>query len=205
MRTDDAPTEGTGDDDAPATVDAQGAPTGDAPGGDAAALRAEIKALRAENARHRTDLRRHEEAAKARAAAEMTEAERLQARVAELTEANEALQRDRRREALRAVATEAAVKLGYASPADAVDAVMLAAADIEWTDAGAPRGVERLLSERLEARPHLRATFTRPPDLAQGDRGQGALTMADIRAMSQEEVDRRLPEVLDVLAADGRR
>lgn len=169
---------------------------------DAAALKRDLEAAQRELAKHKTELGRREAAEKAAQQAAMTETERLQARIKELETRDAERETARRADALRMASISTASRLGFADVDDAVR--FLDASEVEWRDDGTPRNIEKLLTAVLAAKPYLKASFTKAPDLGQGARGQGTLTLADIKGMSQEEVTRRLPEIEQVLAAQGK-
>lgn len=171
------------------------------PAPDAATLKRDLEAAQRELARHKSELGRREAAERAAKDAAMSETERLQSRIKELEDRDTAREAQRKADALRMSAITSASRLGFA---DVEDAVRFLDADrVEWKDDGSPRNVERLLGEVLASKPYLKASFTKAPDLGQGDRGGSTLTIADIKAMSQEEVTRRLPEIEQVLAASN--
>jgi hypothetical protein len=119
----------------------------------AARLERENAELRRENAGHRTKASAAERAAQEAARAGMTEAEQATARAKELEEQNTALQAQLKDQALRGAALAAATKLGYRNPELAYRLVDLAA--VEYTEAGEPKNVEKLLRELATSETYL--------------------------------------------------
>lgn len=135
-------------------------PNGQAPNGaastptdDPAALRAEITALRRENAGNRTRLREVEGQLATAQGASMTEQERAQARVAELERQVQAATTREQDNNVRLAAIQAAVNLGYRSPDLAYR--LLDRGEIEFTDDSQPKNVEKLLKKLLEDNAYL--------------------------------------------------
>lgn len=171
-----------------------------APGGpDLTTLQKELRDARKEAAAFRTKLKQYEDTDAAAKQAQMSEAERLQAQLAELQRGIE--ERDRRlKEAdLRDAVKGAATRLGFADPADAL--AMLDRDAIEYTDDGRPRNLDHVLGEIIRSKPYLKASFTATPDLGQGNRGAGTapLTREAIARMSSAEINARWPEVQAVM------
>ena len=77
--------------------------------------------------------------------------------------------------------------------------------EVEW-DGANPLGVEAAIADLRERKPHLfgRSTAPNVPDLGASNPGGGrpgaALTIADIRKMSPQEINARWPEVSAVLS-----
>lgn len=115
------------------------------------ALQKELKALRRENAKWRTQLRAKEEQEQERAKAEMTETERLKAELVEAQEARTRAETERRAIAVRSQVISAAAKAGFADPEDAYR--MLDTLDVD--DDGRVDGLDKALKELLKAKPYL--------------------------------------------------
>jgi hypothetical protein len=120
---------------------------------DVAQLLNEIKALRRENAKWRTQLRGVEEAQQAKARAEMTELERLQAELREAQEARTRAEQDRRQVAIRSQVVTAAAKAGFNDPEDAYR--MLDASTLDVDDNGTAGGLDVALKDLLKTKPYL--------------------------------------------------
>ncbi len=127
----------------------------------------EVAKVRAEAAKHRRELREAQKeleqlraAEKARADAELSEAEKAARRAKELEVELEAT-RSRVRESLtEAAVTAAAARLGYADARDAV--ALMPRGDVEYDDDGKPdpAAIDTALKALLAERPHLRAGHT---------------------------------------------
>lgn len=166
---------------------------------DVATLQKELTAARKEAAAFRTKLKHFEDKDAAAKQAQMSEAEKLQAQLADLQRAVE--ERDQRlKEAdLRDAVKGSANRLGFADPADAL--AMLDRDAIEYSDDGRPRNLDHLLGEILRSKPYLKASFTQPPDLGQGARGKAGvpLTRDAIAKMTPAEINARWDEVQEVM------
>lgn len=128
--------------------------------------------------------------------AEMTEAQRLQAQLAEYQQKEQTWAQEKRAQALQIAVQGAAGKLGIVDPDVALTLVR---EKVQFDDAGAPQGVEAALTELLAQKPYLRGAVssgspTNPP------RGNSAtLTKEDIAKMSPEQINARWDEVSAVL------
>jgi hypothetical protein len=121
-------------------------------------LQREVKKLRKEAASWRTQLRSAQEAEAAAKRAEMTEAERLKAELAEEREARTRAEADRRAVTIRSQVISAAAKAGFADPDDAYR--MLDANTLEVGDDGTVDGLDATLKELLKAKPYLAGKST---------------------------------------------
>lgn len=141
------------DDETTQAVDTTGQDAGDQEQGqlDYDALQRELKALRKENAKWRTQLRSFEEAQQAKAKAEMTELERLQAELREAQEARTRAEAERRAVSVKGQVIAAAAKAGFADPEDAYR--MLDTLDVD--DSGRVDGLGEALATLLKAKPYL--------------------------------------------------
>ncbi len=160
-----------------------------------------VRKLRAEAAEYRRRLRELEQKAQEQENAKLSEAERLQKRLAELEREQATYQRERQERTLRYEVMLAANRLGIVDPDAAYR--LLDVSRIEFAEDGTPANIEVALRELLKARPYLSAgqavvAATNPA------RGQASvLTREDIRKMSPEEINRRWEEVSRGLA-EGR-
>lgn len=157
-----------------------------------------INELRKEQAKTRTRLKAYEEAEDTAKKAAMSETEKLQARIRELEQAQTAATEREKRTALRVAVVTQAAKAGFADPEDAMR--MLDADAVEWTEDGSrPKNVESLLNAILRSKPYLKSTTQLPPDMGQGNRGTGGLTLADVKRMTPEQIIARQAEVDEAL------
>jgi chromosome segregation ATPase len=114
-------------------------------------LQKELKALRRENAKWRTQLRAIEEREQEKAKAEMTEAERLKAELKEAQEARTRAERERQAVFVKSQVISAAAKAGFADPEDAYR--MLDTLEVD--DEGRVDGLGDALAGLLKAKPYL--------------------------------------------------
>lgn len=178
-------------------------PAGEGGTPDLATALKELREARREAASFRTKLKSYEDADQAAKQAQMTESEKLQAQIADLTKG--IAERDERLKAqdLRAAVQRAAAKHGFADPEDAM--ALLPAGSIEYTEDGKPRNLDHLLGEIIRSKPYLKASYTQPPDLGQGGRGAapGTLTRSELAKMSVEQVMALPPAEVDAAMARG--
>ena len=185
-----------GDPAPPATAPATPPPADPAP----AAGDGELHALRTKAGRLEAELKKLQEAEKARQEADLSEVEKLKRQIAERDALLEQQVAAARAGRLAGASLAAAARLGFADPEDAQR--FLDAERVEWDDAtGAPKNVQQLLEAVLKAKPYLKASFTATPDLGQGNRGAGTapLTRDAIAKLSPAEINARWPEVSAVL------
>lgn len=130
---------------------------------DVDALLREIKALRKENAKWRTQLRSTEEQQQAKAKAEMTELERLQTELREAQEARTRAEQARLQTAVKSQVIAAAAKAGYNDPEDAYRMIDPSTLDVD--DDGAVGGLDEAVKTLLKSKPYLakQATGTYSP------------------------------------------
>ena len=130
---------------------------------DVDALLREIKALRKENAKWRTQLRSTEEQQQAKAKAEMTELERLQTELREAQDARTRAEQARLQTAVKAQVIAAAAKAGYNDPEDAYRMIDPSTLDVD--DDGAVGGLDEAVKTLLKSKPYLakQATGTYSP------------------------------------------
>lgn len=135
-------------------------------GNESAKLREELEEARREAAKLRAESKRRADADKAAEDAKLSEAERIQRELAELKAKNQELEQRDRENAFQRSAISVATKLGFRNPDMA--ARLIDRTQVDWTDAGQPRNLERLLGEILRSDPYLgRST----PDFGGGNRG----------------------------------
>lgn len=185
-----------GDPAPPAPAPATPPPADPAP----AAGDGELHALRTKAGRLEAELKKLQEAEKARQEADLSEVEKLKRQIAERDALLEQQVAAARAGRLAGASLAAAARLGFADPEDAQR--FLDDARVEWDDAtGAPKNVQQLLEAVLKAKPYLKASFTATPDLGQGNRGGGTapLTRDAIAKMSPAEINARWPEVQEVM------
>ena len=145
-----------------ATVQAQGASTGDGSGTvDVEALTAKLAALERDNAKYRREIKGFQDAS-------LSEAERMSAENSELKAKVADHERTIRDQSVRAAAQDAASKLGFRSPALAYR--LLDRDAIDFGEDGAPRNVEKLLTDVAKADPYLLSGA----DFGGGQRGRSA-------------------------------
>ena len=160
----------------------------------------ELHALRTKAGRLEAELKKLQEAEKARADADLSEVEKLKKQLAERDAAIEQATTAAKAQRLAGASLAAAARLGFADPEDAQR--FLEVDRVEWDDAtGAPKNVAQLLEAVLKAKPYLKASFTQPPDLGQGNRGAGTapLTREAIARMTPAEINARWAEVSAVM------
>lgn len=160
----------------------------------------DIHALRTKAGRLEKEVERLRKAEEERQNASLSEVERLKKELAAKDAAIEAAAAQAKAGRLSGASLAAAARLGFADPEDAQR--FLDADAVEWDDAGSPKNVGTLLEAVLKAKPYLKASFTQPPDLGQGNRGGSSvpLTLAQIDKMSPAEINARWDEVQKVLA-----
>lgn len=144
------------------------------------------------------DLKTTLQKAREREQAEMTEAQRLQAQLAEYQQKEQQWALEKRDTALQIAVQAASAKLGIV---DAEVALALIRGTIEFDNDGKPQGVEAALNKLLADKPYLKAgTSTSPTNPPR----QGAtLTKADIEKMTPAQVNANWEEISKALA-EGR-
>lgn len=189
-------------DPAPADPPAAGDPPADPPKAgapDISTIQKELAEARREAAKHRTDLKRFQDAEEARQTASLSEVDRLKKELADSKAAAETAAAQAKAGRLSGASLAAAARLGFADPEDAQR--FLDADKVDWSDDGAPTNVQALLEAVLNAKPYLKASFTQPPDLGQGARGRAGipLTRDAIAKMTPAEINARWDEVQEVM------
>jgi hypothetical protein len=160
----------------------------------------DIHALRTKAGRLEKEVERLRKAEEERQNASLSEVDRLKKELAERDAAVEAAAASAKADRLSGAALAAASRLGFVDPEIAER--FLDAARVEWDDNGRPTNVSSLLEAELKARPYLKASYTQPPDLGQGNRGRSGvpLTRDAIAKMSSAEINARWPEVQEVMS-----
>ena len=178
---------------------AQTPPAGDGAPTDTPPTDKELHALRTKAGRLERELEALRKADEDRKNADLSEVEKLKKELAEKNAAIEAASAQAKAGRLAGASLAAAARLGFADPEDAQR--FLDADAIEWDDSGAPKNVQALLEAVLKAKPYLKASFTQPPDLGQGNRGAGTapLTREAIARMTPAEINARWAEVSAVM------
>lgn len=159
-----------------------------------------VKKLRAEAADYRKKLRELEAQVKSEADAKLTDAEKLNKRLADLERQQADAQRERQERTTRYEVMLAAGKVGIVDPEAAYRLLDLKV--LEFDDEGNPQNVEAALGDLLKAKPFLAGT-PMPAGGASTNPAAGRatrLTRDDIKKMSPEEINRRWDEVQAVLS-----
>jgi len=112
-----------------------------------------VKGLRREAAEYRKRLRELETKVKADEDAKLTEAERLQHRLAELERQQAEYERERQERTLKYEIMLAANKLGIVDADAAYKLVDLA--QVEYAEDGTPKNLDKVLANLVKARPYL--------------------------------------------------
>jgi hypothetical protein len=149
------------------TAPAAGVENGDADTEEPMSLE-EARKLRRESNELRKRIKAAEDKTAAEEDAKRTEAERLEKQNADLKAANAKLLEQMQERTVRLTTVEAAARLGFRNPEVAYK--LLDIADIEFTDSGDPKNVEKLLKALLEKEPYL-AKPAGAGDFGGGNRG----------------------------------
>ncbi len=173
------PQAGTGEPNPPETFDA-----------------AYVKQLRQEAAEYRKKLRELEAKAKADDEAKLSEAERLQKKLAELELGQAERERERQERTVKYEIRLAAQKMGVID--DDAAYRLLDPAALEFDDDGMPTNTERVLKDLIARRPYLVGGGSSSAANPVTQRA-GRLTLEDVKKMSQDEINKRWEEVSAVL------
>ena len=133
------------------------------------------------------DLRALVKAAKERQASEQTEAQKLQAQLADAQKRSQALETKLREQALQLAVQAAAQKVGIV---DADVALALVRDGIEFDANGMPQGVEAAVTELARQKPYLRVGASGGSNPTNPARGGQTLTREAIAKMTPEEINR---------------
>lgn len=164
---------------------------------DAASLMAELKRVRRESARYRTQLRELQSQAEEAAKAQLPEVDRLKADLAKAQAAMAERETAMAAQRLRSAVLMAAARAGFQDPEDAFRMIDVSELDVDGDQVG---GVDEALAALRKSKPYLVRGAGTPAIPPTNPAGQRALTRDDIRAMSQDEINRRWDEVEKVLA-----
>lgn len=170
-----------------ATGQAQGA--GEATGTQTVveALTAKVAALEKDNRAYRQRETQREAEQRQKAQAEMSEAERLTARNAELEAALTKATRTVQEQSLRLNAVSVAQRLGFKNADRAMDHLLANLGSIEFDENGQPKNVEKMLTDLAKSDPTLVTT----PDFGGGQRGAPTPAGNDMNAMLRAAAQRR--------------
>lgn len=133
------------------------------------------------------DLRALVKAAKERQASEQTEAQKLQAQLADAQKRSQALETKLREQALQLAVQAAAQKVGIV---DADVALALVRGSIEFDANGVPQGVEAAVTELARQKPYLRVGASGGSNPTNPARGGQTLTREAITKMTPDEINR---------------
>ena len=165
---------------------------------DAASLMAELKRVRREAAKYRTDLRQLQAQAEEAQRAQLPEVDRLKADLAaaqrQIAEREAQVAEGR----LRSAVLAAAARQGFVDPEDAFR--MLDREELALGENGSVDGIEEALGSLRKAKPYLVRSAASPPLQPTNPAGQRSLTKADVAGMTADEINRRWDEVEKVLA-----
>lgn len=156
-----------------------------------------VKSLRAENAKHRTQLKAVEAELTQFRQSQMTEAEKAAVRLKELETQNAQLITAQRDNALRSAITTAAARLGVKHVDAALKLIDPSALDIG--DDGKVSGADAAMRDLVKLYPGLFGPVTDNPGNPDTGRRSG-LTLDEIKRMTPEQVMERRAEVEVVLA-----
>jgi hypothetical protein len=161
-------------------------PADDAAGDGAAAFSLdEAKKLRSENSGLRRRLNELEAADRKRSEAELSEVEKRDKRIADLERQNTEQQQAHQSLVVREAVVTAARKAGFWDPDLAVALVDLA--DVEFSETGQPRNIDRLVAEVAKVKPRL---LNGAPDSGLGPRGTPAPPNTDINTFIRRATGR---------------
>jgi len=159
-----------------------------------AETQAKLKSVNAESAERRKKLQELEAAEQARKTASMTEQEQAKAAAEAAQKAAAAATAELREARREAALAKVAVKHG-------IDTDLLGKlVSVEFDDAGMPVNVEAAVNEALDKWPTLKPVAGGGANPTNPGR-KAALTIEDVKKMSQDEVNLRWDEVQGVLAA----
>jgi hypothetical protein len=143
------------------------------------------------------DLRALVKAAKERQASEQTEAQKLQAQLADAQKRSQTLETKLREQALQIAVQAAAQKVGIV---DAEVALALVRDGIEFDANGMPQGVEAAVTELARQKPYLRVGASGGSNPTNPARGGQTLTREAIAKMTPEQINENWEAVQAALA-----
>jgi hypothetical protein len=187
-QTGESPVQGTEDEkaqgaDPVAPVDAQGAKPGDE-GQSVEALQRKVAELEKDNRSYRQAAKQREAAEKAKSEADMSEAERLAARVADLEHQLTVRVQREQEQSLRLASITAAQRLGYRNP-DLAHRLLDPAA-VEFGEDGTPQNIDKMLSALAKSDPYLLVAT----DFGGGQRGASAAQGTDMNTLIRRAAGR---------------
>lgn len=165
---------------------------------DAESLMVELRKVRREAAKYRTELRKLQEAQAAPAATGDDDVERLRADLAATRSQMAERERLFQEQTLRSAVVGAAARAGFNDPDDAWR--MIDHEELEIDEAGQVQGIDDALQALRKAKPYL-VRGSAPQVAPTNPVGQRPLTKEQIRMMSQDEINRRWDEVEKALQA----
>jgi hypothetical protein len=156
---------------------------------DVASIQRKLSELERDNAKYRQEAREREDAQRKTDEAKLSDAERQQKRLTELTTENADLLQQLRDVRTRYSVIAAAQRLGFADPGDAFR--LLDQSQLEFDDKGEPRHLDRLLGELLRAKPYLGNGTTRSAGSAEGGTRGGGQAQSGRNWLSEAMAARR--------------
>jgi hypothetical protein len=138
-----------------------------------------VRKLRAEAASYRTKLKELEQKVQEHETAKLSEAEKLQKRLAELEREQANYQRERQERTLKYEVMLAASRMGIADPEAAYK--LLDLASIEFEEDGTPKNVEKALRDLIAKRPYLAGGTGSPTNPARGQSSPATFTRSQLR------------------------
>jgi hypothetical protein len=165
---------------------------------DAASLMAELKRVRREAAKYRTDLRQLQAQAEEAQRAQLPEVDRLKADLAAAQRQVAEREAQVAEQQLRSAVLAAAARHGFVDPEDAFR--MLDREELALGENGSVDGIEEALGALRKAKPYLVRSAASPALQPTNPAGQRSLTKADVAGMTADEINRRWDEVEKVLA-----
>lgn len=157
-----------------------------------------VAKLRQESAGYRNKLRDTEAQLAELRQAQMSDEERREARLTELTTQNQTLAEQVKAARLEAAVTAAAGRLDIVDPDAAVR--LLDLTGVTYGDDGAPENIDTLLAGLLEARPYLRRPDPQPPVPQAGSPANPAKPTPQGATLTRDDLARMTPE--QVMAAE---
>lgn len=157
-----------------------------------------VAKLRQESAGYRNKLRDTEQQLAELKQSQMSEEERREARLAELTSRNQTLEDQVKAARLEAAVSAAAGRLDIVDPDAAVR--LLDLTGVTYNDDGAPENIDTLLNGLLEARPYLRRPDPAPAVPQAGSPANPAKPTPQGTTLTRDDLARMSPE--QIMAAE---